>query len=387
MIYHICPPDTKFIHPLLDRFELVIPDFNRCIIIVSRHHADHKTDLNTNRIEYYGPINKEIIKKIKTSDCHGVIVHTLNDDILELSLNLSSNVPIFWRSWGPDLHDIIYPDNDLTLPYTEKLVYGGDIFNRSSLKFLRTLYHRISGKDKDRKVRILKKQEFLRSVNFIATTTRTEFRMLHEKLQGIKAEYMPLNYRSLDLKSLPELIDINNNNDSAMIGHSSYSYQNHADILYKLKSESYEGSIVVPLNYGNSIYRDKIISLGKKLFNGQIDFLTDFLKFEDYQKFINKFHAFILNSKVQSGGGNVMYFLFQGSKVYLREENPVYQDYKEIGIKLYSIQKELNRSHLVNENISLEDQKNNRGIIENMFNSQAEERNIRNVYKNFNISV
>ena len=165
MIYHICPPDTKFIRPLLDRFELVKPDFNRCVIIVSNHHADHKADLNTNQVEYYGPINKGIIKKIKTSDCQGVIVHTLNDDILELSLNLCSNFPVFWRSWGPDLHDIICPDNDLILPYTEELVNGGNIFNRSSLKFLRILYHRISGKNKTRKVRILKKQEFFRSVN------------------------------------------------------------------------------------------------------------------------------------------------------------------------------------------------------------------------------
>ena len=127
MIYHICPPDTKFIRPLLDRFELVKPDFNRCVIIVSNHHADHKADLNTNQVEYYGPINKGIIKKIKTSDCQGVIVHTLNDDILELSLNLCSNFPVFWRSWGPDLHDIICPDNDLILPYTEELVNGGKI--------------------------------------------------------------------------------------------------------------------------------------------------------------------------------------------------------------------------------------------------------------------
>ncbi len=374
MIYHICPPDTKFIHPLLDRFELVKPDFNRRIIIESRYHADHKTDLKTSRVEYYGPINKEIIKRIKTSGCHGVVVHTLNDDILELSLGLLGNFPVFWRSWGPDLHDIIYPDNDLILPYTEKLINDWNMFNWSSLKFLRILYHRISGKDKDRKARTVKKQEFLRSVNFIATTTRAEFRMLNEKVQGIKAEYMPLNYRSLDLKFLPELIDMNNNNDSVMLGHSSYYHQNHADILYKLRSESYEGSIVVPLNYGNSNYRDKIIRLGKKLYNGRIDFLTDFLKFEDYQKLINKFHAFILNSKVQSGGGNIMYFLFQGSKVYLREENPVYQDYKEIGIKLYSIQKELNRSHLVNEYISLEDQRNNRKKLKKFFNSKVKKR-------------
>jgi hypothetical protein len=172
-----------------------------------------------------------------------------------------------------------------------------------------------------------------------------------------------------------------------MAGHSSYSYHNHADIFYQLRNDSYDGSISVPLSYGDAGYRGKVINLGGKLFNGQIDFLTDFLKFEDYLKFVNKCSAFILNRKVQSGGGNIMYFLYQGSKVYLRDENPIYQDYKENGLKLFSIQKELSSKHLLQYDIATRDKLNNRNIIESMFNSQREKENVINAYKALSVTI
>lgn len=386
MIYHICPPDTKFIRPLLDRFELVKPDFNRCIIIVSRHHADHKTDINIDRIMYYGPIKKEIIKIIKTSDCDGIVVHALNDDILELSLDLARHFPVIWRSWGPDLHDILYPDLNLLLPYTQELIFGRNLSYQASMKLLRALYHQISGKVQKRKDRVLKKLEFLKSIDFIATTTRTEFMLLQKEIPGMKAKFIPLNYRSLDLKKLPEL-NSNKNVDAIMVGHSSHSYHNHTDIFYQLKNDSFDGAISVPLNYGDTGYRDKLINLGKKLFDGQIDFLTNFLRFDNYLDFIKSYSAFILNSKVQSGGGNIMYFLIQGSKVYLREENPIFQDYIENGVKLFSIQKDLSTQNLLYRDISFEDKVNNRIIVVNLFNSQSEKRNVINVYKCFNIAI
>jgi hypothetical protein len=157
MIFHICPPDIKFIPSLINRFEKIKPGFNRCVIIVSTHHKNPRIDLDRNLIEYFGPLNEEISHRIIRSDCQGIVVHTLNDDILELSLNLLRHFPVIWRSWGTDLHDILYPDLNLLLPYTQELVYGRNRFYQSSIKSLRHLYHHISGKDKERKGRALKK--------------------------------------------------------------------------------------------------------------------------------------------------------------------------------------------------------------------------------------
>ena len=77
----------------------------------------------------------------------------------------------------------------------------------------------------------------------------------------------------------------------------------------------------------------------------------------------------------------------QGSKVYLREENPIFRDYTDLGIKLFSIQKELNNTHLLNENLSIDDKLKNRKIIKNLFNSNREKANVLNAYKAFNINI
>lgn len=245
---------------------------------------------------------------------------------------------------------------------------------------IRPLRDHLTGRTKESKNRILKKHQFLTGIDYIATVTRTEFKMLKLQVPEMKAKYLPLNYRSLDIPVLPEL-EVNLNHDKLMVGHSSYAYLNHADIFNILKNDYLNVSVSAFLSYGDFVYRDKIIKLGKKLFNNQFGFCTELLKFEDYLRFINQYSAFILNSKVQSGGGNIMYFLSQGSKVYLREENPIFLDFKEEGIKLFSIENELSNKHLHSADFSLEDKLTNRNIIKSLFNRQKEEENVLNVYK------
>lgn len=386
MIFHICPPDNKFIRSLIERFERVKPGYNKCIIIISRHHKNPGIDLDKSLIEYAGPLNETIIERIRRSACRGVIIHTLNDDILELSLNLPDHLPSIWRSWGTELYDLTGQENNLLLPATKKLVEGKSRLFRSSATFLRKGYHQVSGIEKLKKERKSKKREFLKRISFISTVTRTEYLNLKKHVTELNADRLILNYRSLDLKELPGIVNNNKRND-IIIGHSSYSYHNHADIFYILKDGSFKGSLIVPLSYGNVSYKKKIMALGKKMFNGQIDFLTRFLSFEDYLEFIGNYSAFIQNSRAQSGGGNTIYFLYQGSKVYLREENPIWTDFIEEGIKLFSIQKDLNPGHILEERIPPADILNNRKIIESLFGSQSERENVVKAYGAFSIPL
>lgn len=382
MILHVCPPENKFIKFLVERFERIKPGFNRCIVIVSGHHHNPSTNIDRQLIDYFGPLNEEIERKIIRSDYDGIVVHTLTDDIAKLSLALTKHFKVLWRIWGTELHDILYPDIDLLLPHTKKLVYGSSNLLNYLKNSFKPLYYNISGERKTRTARVLRKIELLRSVNYIATATFTEYKLLKEKVPEIKAVFLPLNYRSLDLQYLPA-IKKSNNSEMVMVGHSSYSYHNHSDVFYQLKDNLFEGRITVPLSYGDTGYGQKLIKLGRSLFNGSINFVTEFLKFNDYLEFIGKFDAFILNSKVQSGGGNIIYSLFQGSKVFLREENPAYQDYKKFGIKLFSIERDLQAGNLIYEDLSWHDKKVNRGIIEDLYNSDREKENVINVYNSF----
>jgi hypothetical protein len=207
------------------------------------------------------------------------------------------------------------------------------------------------------------------------------------QIPGLKAEFIHLNYRPFDLTKITETVMIYSH-DAVMVGHSSFTYHNHADVFFQLSEfTDFTSRILVPLSYGNPIYRDKVIALGNNLFNSQIQYLNDFLPFDEYLREISRCHSFILNSKVQSGGANIIYFLLKGLKVYLREENPVYKDYIEEGIKLFSIQKELSREHLIGYHLSESEIKNNIQIVKRLFSPEKEIENVKYIYKKLKIAV
>jgi dTDP-N-acetylfucosamine:lipid II N-acetylfucosaminyltransferase len=181
---------------------------------------------------------------------------------------------------------------------------------------------------------------------------------------------------------------MNYSQDAVMVGHSSFTYHNHADVFFQLSEfNDFTSRILVPLSYGNPIYRDKVIALGNRLFNSQIQYLNDFLPFDEYLREISRCHSFILNSKVQSGGANIIYFLLKGLKVYLREENPVYKDYIKAGIKLFSVQTELSRAHLIGYHLSESEIKNNIQIVKRLFSPEKEIENVKYIYKKLKIAV
>jgi dTDP-N-acetylfucosamine:lipid II N-acetylfucosaminyltransferase len=387
MIIHICPPDILFVRYCLERFENVKPGMNRCFIIVSRQHLNAKHNINNKFVDYFGPLNSEIIKKINKSDCSGIIIHTLNDDILELALNLRESIPIIWRSWGSDLHDVIYPDFQPFLPQTKKLLSSRNIIFESAIKKLRPYRDFLLNKNTAQVTRLKKKMNFLTRVNYIATVTNTEYNLILGQMPELKAEFIHFNYRPFDLTKISEP-EKNHRQDNIMVGHSSFAYHNHADIFFQLSEfADFTSRILVPLSYGNAIYRDKVIALGIKLFNSHAQYLTDFLQFDEYLRKISQCQAFILNSKVQSGGANIIYFLLKGLKVYIREENPVYKDYTNAGIKLFSIQTELSREHLIGYCLSESEIKNNVKIVEGLFNPEKEIENVKHIYRKLKIVV
>jgi dTDP-N-acetylfucosamine:lipid II N-acetylfucosaminyltransferase len=387
MIFHICPPDILFVKYCLERFENVVPGINRCVIIVSRHHINPQHNFDNKMVDYFGPLNANIAKRINESGCSGVIIHTLNDDILELALNLKENIPVIWRSWGPDLHNILYPDFQPLLPYTKKLVNKGNPVLESLKSKLRPVRDLLLNKTSVQGDKLFSKLEFFKRINYIATVTNTEYDLLLAQIPGLKAEHISLNYRIPDLNNISEST-VNGDQNMVMVGHSSFPYHNHADTFFQLSGLSgFTSKILVPLNYGNAGYRDKVIALGNEIFNSDARYLIDFLPFNDYLKEICRCQSFILNSKVQSGGANVIYSLILGLKVYLRKENPIYKDFINAGIKLFTIQDELKSENLYGYMLSGSEKRENLQILNGLFNPDREIRNVRDIYKILGIKV
>jgi len=204
---------------------------------------------------------------------------------------------------------------------------------------------------------------FFRRINAIGTVTDNEYELLKNEIP----ELTSLNIlvpsfikQSTDNFSFPK-----NNENRCMIGHSSFSLHNHADIFKIISAFNQKNKLelVVPLSHGSMDYREKILHLGKKLFVNRFIPVTEYLSVEQYFNLLNSCGVFILYSHVQQAGATIYHFMRNGGKVYLDENNPLYIDSKRRGYVLFSIQSELNEEHLLNHQLSQKEKESNRNLF------------------------
>ena len=63
---------------------------------------------------------------------------------------------------------------------------------------------------------------------------------------------------------------------------------------------------------------------------------------DEYNAFLDSIPVAIFGAMRQEAAGNIIRLLKSGTKVYLRERNPLYQYYKKRGFIVFSFENELN---------------------------------------------
>lgn len=153
-----------------------------------------------------------------------------------------------------------------------------------------------------------------------------------------KVKYDFVSY--ISISDFPELkIDLDILKEEVMIGHSGSPILNHYEIIEELSGKNFDKNIFVPLSYGKASYSKKLWeAVDKKFFNLSITFQTDYLSKNEYYERINNVGYFILNSYCQQALGNIFFFLWTGTKVYLRKNTSTFKTLKERGFHIFSIE-------------------------------------------------
>lgn len=366
MIYHITFPHQPFLQSSLKIFEEIAPNTNKVILITNENNKNYKCDLDNNLLLYKGPLLAETVDLINSENCSGVFIYWLNKELLELAMRIDKDKPIYWRSYGPDIHSIIYRDSWESLePETRKLLNLG-LISKIPKKILNSFYYFYKGVYFENKKYQRNKILFLKRINFIGTVTNYEYELLTKNIISFKAP----NIKSILIRpdNIPQL---KLNALNIMIGHSSVHINNHADVFRILANIGYNNAkLIVPLSYGSKTYAKKIIKLGEKLFSERFIPIEEYLPIEEYNKLSDSCHSFISYSSVQQGVANVDRFLLSGRKVYLHENSPIYIDRKRQGIKLFTVQKDLTYDHLYNYQLTEDDKIKNRDLLEDLFYSK-----------------
>lgn len=131
-----------------------------------------------------------------------------------------------------------------------------------------------------------------------------------------------------------------------LIGNSATASNRHLDVFNILKDKQLENvRLYCPLSYGDDEYRDKIYQNGRLLLGERFAPIIKFMQFEEYIRFLATMDVGIFYNDRQQALGNIIYMLLLGKKVYLREGTTVWENFNNIGLKVFPC------SSLVNESI------------------------------------
>ena len=121
-----------------------------------------------------------------------------------------------------------------------------------------------------------------------------------------------------------------------MIGHSSFPFLKHEEILSKLLKYKEENiTITIPLSYGEEEYGKHIEIIAKQLFEEKVEIIKDYMSPTDYVKFLMSVDVAIFDYEHQSALGNIMLLLYLGKKVYLSNKGIIHWAMRAEGIKTY----------------------------------------------------
>ncbi|MXV39008.1 hypothetical protein GO491_10040 [Flavobacteriaceae bacterium Ap0902] len=308
-----------------------------------------------------------------------LIIHCLTQDKAFALQNILKNFKkIVWCMWGVDFYTLKWLDFKPYQPETAKNIQNTS-FKTTFKSKVRPLFHFLKYgstlKNAQRNV--------IKYVNFFSPIVPAEYDIA-KNISFFNAK--AVNYSYASLKTIIGDIQVTGNKlyNNIFIGNSATPESNHFDVLYKLKAlKINDRKIIVPLSYGQpDTYGLKVKKFGEEIFHENFIGITDFIPLEEYVNNIKSCGFCIMNHKRQQGLGNALLFLLLGSKLFLSEQNPMFEYFKSIDVRVYSIEKELNSNELSslldNETIAT-----NRKIIERLYSVQ----NIQKIYEEFYIKI
>jgi dTDP-N-acetylfucosamine:lipid II N-acetylfucosaminyltransferase len=342
--------DDKFIDPSIKLFEEVIPNQSVYYIIKQKGDALHYVkSTNVKRVDLaLHQDKKELLDYINSNLNHVVFFHALDNDKQDLVREIFPTIKKVWFIWGYDLYgnwsllkkDIYQSQTKLLIQIKSNFK---DKFLNSSFAFL--LFQNIN-LVKNINIRAFKilnntfNTKFYQSVqliDFVVPVVPTEFPLV--KKINSKVKYAPFTYGCIE-DLLGNKIDKNvKNQPNILLGNSADPSNNHVEVFLELsKLELKDRIVYVPLSYGgNDAYKKQVLNAGRELLGANFQPLIDFMPLEKYNEILLSCGTLIFNHNRQQGVGNIIISGYLGASLFLNEKSPVYQYYKSIGIKVFSI--------------------------------------------------
>jgi hypothetical protein len=328
MILHIVL-DEKFTDPAFQIFEAVNPGKNLYLKAGGKKNRYIK-ETPVQSVPYSYFFRKKFARSLESYDM--VILHSLHISNLFLVANLPEKIKVVWIGWGFDYYDLISNGdmNALYLPLTKNLSDNNAKKISGLIKKIESTFLSI----------ILKnlKHNVVNRIDYFSPVLYEDYVLVKNAIPDFKPKYIPWNNGTLEyLIKGYENVTLSGND--ILVGNNASYENNHLDvfdILLKIKLENRK--IVSPLSYGDPVYRDCIISSGKRNWGENFLPIVDYMPLDEYIQKISSCSIIIIDSLRQLAMGNIIIMMYLGGKVFLNKKNPVYHYFKQKGAFIYTIE-------------------------------------------------
>lgn len=361
-ILHIAS-DEKFINAANYLFEKAFPGSNHFIIPKSRFQRDFKyvkPGHNVERVYFGKNLKRKLARKAEKFDC--VFIHSIsefNSSVFLLSEAKNKFVGILW---GAELYtEENFRRSNLLGKLTSEIVLPEPAYSRIE-NIKRIIRKFIYGKEES--LMDATKNAAL-NLKYLCFPFDEEFKLfrdlklISEDCRQVLFSYYPLQYIIRGAESVTA------DGNDILVGNSASASNNHLEAFEILKDlDTGDRRIIVPLSYGDSFYADFIEKTGSSVFGSKFIPLRRFLALDDYTRLIKACGIVIMNHYRQQALGTVLVMLYMGGKVFLSESNTIYKYLNRIGVKVFSIESELNHNNQAAlTNLSPADMEKNRSIL------------------------
>ncbi len=371
--------DQKFPDSAYEQFERVAPKCSDFYIATEPKKLKYIKKVPVKFINKDSYKSKLFIRKLATYDF--VVLHALtNFNIRLVAQTMNTKIKYVWIGMGYDYYDLLYPiKEDLLLDKTKEIALKNIKTNNNNKliqmikNFIKSIVYKRSEKEK-----------IISRIDYFSPVLGTEYELIKQKYLARKSDKFPKyilwNYNVGDVVDDLNAPILNRKENGILLGNSSTYTNNHIEILDFLQNhKSSFSNILCPLSYGDAIYADNIDRIGNKYYGDHFISLRTFMPYDEYLTIISKSPIVIMNHKRQQAAGNIIVMLFKGATVFLREENPLYDHYINMGIILFSIQELINSPELLERRLTDKEIKSNRQLIKTFMGTEASLKKTKNL--------
>ena len=191
----------------------------------------------------------------------------------------------------------------------------------------------------------------------------------HKNVQR-KAPLLTAKHHQISFLSIEQISQSTKKSDflshEIIIGHSARLTGNHIEIFKTLSMIPINNKIFIPLAHGDADYKYDVQKNALEYFGNRVEFLEEELNMQAYFDRISGPGFAVFNFTMQEGLGNILFLLWNGSKVFLRPESSAYQQFKAWGLIVFSVESDLTEFNL-SQLLDNASANANRFILEKMF--------------------